>query len=84
MSRPVRKRSLGQLAVAVFFGFLAAAFLLRSFFYGYKWIPGAVDGSANFKAMTLWTLLYTAVCAAIALVAYRKPPDDDVIESDGA
>ena len=84
MTRPTRKRSLGQLAVAVFFGFLAAAFLLRTLFYGYKWITHAGEGSANFKAMTIWTLLYTAVCAAIAFVSYRKPPDDDVIESDGA
>ena len=84
MSRPIRKRSLGQLAVAVFFGFLAVAFLLRSVFYGYKWITDAVEGDANFKAMTIWTILYTAVCAVIAFVACRKPPDDDVVESDGA
>ncbi|MEO7800210.1 MAG: hypothetical protein ABIY47_21045 [Opitutaceae bacterium] len=77
MSRPDRKRSFAQLAVAVFFGALAVAFLLRSFFYGYRWFSHAVEGSANFKAMTLWTLIYFVVCSAIALFAYHKPYEGD-------
>lgn len=77
MSRDTSSRSVGQLTVAAVFGILAGAFLLRSFFYGYKWLTHAVEGTANFKVMTIWTLGYFAVCSAIAWVAFQKPREND-------
>lgn len=77
MSRDASSRSVGQLTVAAVFGILAAAFLFRSFFYGYKWLAHAVEGTANFKVMTIWTLGYSAVCSVIAWVAFHKPREDD-------
>jgi hypothetical protein len=72
-----RSRSVGQWLVAVFFGLLAVAFFLRFLQYGYKWLAHVVDGDANFKAMTAWTLIYVIVCGAIAAVAYRLPCENE-------
>ena len=70
-----RRRTFGQLAVTTIFALLSAAFLVRSFFYGSKWISGANAGSLNFKALTIWTLIYFVVCGGIAWVAFNKPRD---------
>jgi hypothetical protein len=32
-----------------------------------------VEGDTNFKAMTIWALIYVIVCAGIAAVAYFMP-----------
>ena len=70
------KRSAGQWIVAVLFGLFAAGFFLRTFFFGYKWLRHAVEGDANFKVLTLWALVYTLVCTAIAWVVFRLPRDE--------
>jgi hypothetical protein len=66
--------------VAGTFGVFAVAFLLRGFFYGYNWLAGVVDGDANFKVMTIWTLIYFAVCATIARVAFGMRVDEGAKE----
>lgn len=67
------KRSVGQVVVAIVFGLLAVAFLIRSILYGVKWLRHVVEAGANFKALTIWCLIYMVVCAAIAFVAFRFP-----------
>jgi hypothetical protein len=32
-----------------------------------------VEGDTNFKAMTIWALIYVVVCAGIAAAAYFMP-----------
>ncbi len=60
-------------AVTVVFGLLSLAFLFRAGQFGYKWLSGVVEGDTNFKAMTIWALIYVVVCAGIAAVAYFMP-----------
>lgn len=67
------QRSLAQWAVTVVFGLLSLAFLFRAGQFGYKWLSGVVEGDTNFKAMTIWALIYVVVCAGIAAVAYFMP-----------
>ena len=62
-----------QWAVTVVFGLLSLAFLFRAGQFGYKWLSGVVEGDTNFKAMTIWALIYVVVCAGIAAVAYFMP-----------
>ena len=68
-------RSIAQWAVTIIFGLLSAAFLFRTLQFGYKWLSGAVESETNFKAMTIWALVYVLVCAGIAAVAYFMPRD---------
>lgn len=72
-----RSRGIGQWIVTIFFGLLTVGFLLRFFQYGYKWLAHVVEGDANFKVMTVWSLIYVVVCGAIAAVAYWLPRDDE-------
>lgn len=67
------QRSFAQWAVTVVFGLLSLAFLFRAGQFGYKWLSGVVEGDTNFKAMTIWALIYVVVCAGIAAVAYFMP-----------
>lgn len=67
------QRSFAQWAVTVVFGLLSLAFLFRAGQFGYKWLNGVVEGDTNFKAMTIWALIYVVVCAGIAAVAYFMP-----------
>lgn len=67
------QRSFAQWAVTVVFGLLSLAFLFRVGQFGYKWLSGVVEGDTNFKAMTIWALIYVVVCAGIAAVAYFMP-----------
>ena len=67
------QRSIAQWAVTVVFGLLSLAFLFRAGQFGYKWLSGVVEGDTNFKAMTIWALIYVVVCAGIAAVAYFMP-----------
>lgn len=67
------QRSCAQWAVTVVFGLLSLAFLFRAGQFGYKWLSGVVEGDTNFKAMTIWALIYVVVCAGIAAVAYFMP-----------
>lgn len=69
-------RGIGRWMVTVCFGLLAGGFFLRFLQYAYKWLSHAVEGDANFKAMTVWSLIYVAVCGVIAAVAYRLPRED--------
>ncbi len=73
-------RSIAQLAVTVVFGLLSVAFLFRAGQFGYKWLSGVVESDTNFKAMTIWALIYVVVCAGIAAVAYFMPRETDEIE----
>lgn len=75
MSTPpvILPRSIVQWAVAVVFGLLSLAFLFRAGQFGYKWLGGVVEGDTNFKAMTIWALIYVVVCAGIAALAYFMP-----------
>jgi hypothetical protein len=66
-------RSAGQWAVTIVFALLSVAFLFRGVQLGLKWLRHVNEADLNFKAMTLWALLYVVVCAAIAVVAYSKP-----------
>jgi hypothetical protein len=66
-------RSIGQLIVTITFGLLSVAFLFRTVQFGYKWLAKVVEGDTNFKAMTIWALIYVIVCAGIAAVAYFMP-----------
>jgi hypothetical protein len=75
MSTTASKRSAAQWIVTVVFGALSLAFLLRAVIYGAKWLRHVVEGDANFKALTVWCLLYMIVCAAIAFVAFRFPSE---------
>jgi len=77
-------RSTGQWIVTVVFGLLSVAFLFRTLQFGYKWLARVVEGDTNFKAMTIWALVYVIVCAAIAAVAYYMPreTEEDEVEPD--
>jgi TRAP-type C4-dicarboxylate transport system permease small subunit len=66
-------RSIGQWIVSIIFGLLSVAFLFRALQFGYKWMAKVVEGDTNFKAMTIWALIYVVVCAGIAAVAYFMP-----------
>ena len=66
-------RSIGQWIVTVVFGLLSVAFLFRTGQFGYKWLARVVEGDTNFKAMTIWALVYVIVCVAISAVAYFMP-----------
>jgi TRAP-type C4-dicarboxylate transport system permease small subunit len=66
--------------VAVIFALLSLAFLFRFVQYGYKWVSGAVQGDTNFKALTIWSLVYVIVCAGIAF-AVSKLSGEEVDES---
>lgn len=70
-------RSVAQWAVTIIFGLLSVAFLLRGVQFGYKWLRHVVEGDTNFKAMTIWALVYVVVCAGIAAVAYFMPREDE-------
>ena len=79
MSTPpaILPRSIAQRAVTVVFGLLSLAFLFRAGQFGYKWLSGVVEGDTNFKAMTIWELIYVVVCAGIAAVAYFMPRETE-------
>jgi TRAP-type C4-dicarboxylate transport system permease small subunit len=79
MSTPpaILPRSIAQRAVTVVFGLLSLAFLFRAGQFGYKWLSGVVEGDTNFKAMTIWALIYVVVCAGIAAVAYFMPRETE-------
>ena len=64
-----------QWIIAAGFGLLGIAFFLRCLQSAYKWLRHVVDGDANFKALTIWALVYTVVCGVIAAVVYRLPRD---------
>ena len=74
-------RSLGQWIVTAVFGLLSLAFLFRGFQFGYKWLRHVVEGDTNFKAMTIWALVYVVVCAGIAAVAYFMPREEDQLDA---
>lgn len=70
-------RSIGQWIVTIVFGLLSVAFLFRTVQFGYKWPRHIVEGDTNFKAMTIWALIYVVVCGGIAAVAYFMPRETD-------
>lgn len=70
-------RSIGQWIVSIIFGLLSVAFLFRALQFGYKWMAKVVEGDTNFKAMTIWALIYVVVCAGIAAVAYFMPRETE-------
>jgi hypothetical protein len=61
---------LGQWAITLVFGLLSAAFFFRFVQNGWKWMRHVVEGDANFKALTIWCLIYVIVCAGIAAAAF--------------
>jgi hypothetical protein len=77
------RRSIGQWIVTVIFCLLGAAFFFRFVQFGLKWVRHVVEGDANFKALTLWSLLYVVVCAGIAVTAYclSSSSDDEPVEN---
>lgn len=85
MSTPTNQppRSIGQWVATIIFGLLSVAFLFRTVQFAYKWLAHVVEGDTNFKAMTIWALIYVVVCARIAAVAYFMPreTDEEVDES---
>ena len=64
-------------ALIVIFGLLSAGFLLRFFQYGFNWVSGAESADLNYKALTIWSLIYVVVCAGIAFAAWRIPAEED-------
>ena len=58
-------------AVSIVFALLSAAFLFRFVQYGYNWLSGASTQDINYKALTVWSLVYVVVCAAIAWIVFR-------------
>lgn len=79
MSTPSNQppRSIGQWVVTIIFGLLSIAFLFRTVQFAYKWLRHIVEGDTNFKAMTIWALIYVVVCGGIAAVAYFMPRETD-------
>ncbi len=75
-------RSRGQWAVTIIFGLLSVAFLFRFVQFAWKWLGHTVDGDKNFKALTIWALVYVIVCAAVSAVAYCMPREDDAPSSE--
>jgi H+/Cl- antiporter ClcA len=86
MSTPTNQppRSIGQWAVTIIFGLLSVAFLFRTVQFAYKWLTHVVEGDTNFKAMTIWALIYVVVCGGIAAVAYFMPRETDEEEPSEA
>jgi H+/Cl- antiporter ClcA len=86
MSTPTNQppRSIGQWAVTIIFGLLSVAFLFRTVQFAYKWLGHVVEGDTNFKAMTIWALIYVVVCGGIAAVAYFMPRETDEEEPSEA
>ena len=70
-------RSAAQWIVTAFFGLLCVVFLFRGVQFGSKWLRHVVEGDTNFKAMTLWALVYVVVCGGIAAVAYYMPRGEE-------
>jgi TRAP-type C4-dicarboxylate transport system permease small subunit len=67
-------------AVALLFALLSVAFLVRGIQFGYKWLSGAVEGDANFKALTAWSAVYVVVCAGLAWLVSRLQSEEESIE----
>lgn len=70
-------RSAGRWAVVGLFMLLAAGFVLRLVQNGYHWFRGTVSPDVNYKALTVWCLIYAVVCAGIAAFAYWLPAEGD-------
>ncbi|PTY05835.1 hypothetical protein DB347_15905 [Opitutaceae bacterium EW11] len=68
-------------AAAVVFFLLALAFLVRTGQYGYKWLTHAPSQDLNYKALTIWSLIYVAVCGAVGWIVAKLPPDDETEEA---
>ena len=77
MSNPDQPSSRGpvQWIIAVCFGLLSVAFFFRFLQSGYKWLRHVVEADNNFKALTIWALVYTVVCGVIAAIVYHLPRD---------
>ena len=75
MSHPDQSspRGLLQKVVAVSFGLLSVGFLFRFLQFGFNWLRHVVEPDTNFKALAVWSLIYTVICATIAAVVYRLP-----------
>jgi hypothetical protein len=58
-----------------FFAVLALGFVLRAFQYGYKWMTGVTSPDVNYKALTIWCLVYVLVCVAVAWGISRLSAD---------
>ena len=58
------------------FAVLSVAFLGRALFYGYKWLSHAASPDLNYKALTVWCLVYVVVCAGIAWRLTRLPREE--------
>ena len=76
-SPSIPPRSAGQWTVTIVFGLLSVAFFFRFAQFGIKWARHVVEGDVNFKALTLWALVYVVVCAGIASAAYFMPREAD-------
>ena len=66
-----RPRGIVRWLIAIIFGLLAAGFLARVVQYGYNWLTHAPSRDVNYKVVTIAALIYAAICAAIALIAFR-------------
>jgi H+/Cl- antiporter ClcA len=63
-----------------FFGLLTLGFLFRFLQNGYHWLGGHSTADVNYKALTVWCLVYVVVCSGIAAFAYWLPAEDDTAE----
>jgi hypothetical protein len=77
---PGSARSILQWILAVVFALLAAGFFVRLLQAAYKWLSKAPSTDVNYKVETIFLLIYCAVCAGIALVAWRTGPPDEPVE----
>jgi hypothetical protein len=65
-----------KLAIVIF-ALLATAFFLRLIQSGHHWVAHSRSPEHNYKALTIWSAFFMAVCAAFALgIAQFTSPDD--------
>jgi di/tricarboxylate transporter len=74
-SRP--KLSVGRMIVIGLFGLLCLGFAFRLVQYGISWISGRESADLNYGALTVWSLIYTVVCAGIAALAWWMPAEEE-------
>ncbi len=60
----------------LFFSVLSVAFFGRGVYYAYRWLSHAASPDLNYKALTVWCVVYVIVCAGIAWGLSRLPQEE--------
>ena len=61
-----------RFTMAVIFGLLSVGFFLRMLQAAYRWMSGAQSIEVNYKVVTILLLIYAAITAGLAVLAWRK------------